>query len=471
MRKPATPGKDAELRANQRRFLASHSTRLGVILAAVVGDYESMDVTLSAYLLRYFPHIKRALRQREYDRYADTGQCGKIAWIGTVTWKNKRSEYIGDNKRPRCIVDLKVPASLQGAEYAAWCKHQIDNVPIHLGDTCSYCLAKCTYEGLTQAFQRLISSEDRRTLVYFSDDSVLSVNVNGSRRWYNLDISACDMSHTPDLFHRFFEHFKTPQDLREAFIGMITANIVVNSVDGKHYMLLKPRELHLQSGITLTTVINDYACMNLAYSLELADCTTPEGIISAAAAAGYLITLQECSTPAHIQFLKFSPLECTDGVVRPILNLGVVLRASGTCRGELQGPTSEPLDSRARRQQTALMQGMLTTFHHQDVELLNPNAPLTGRERIEDSTGFSYLWRDELLTNAYKAPLAKYAFLQRYTCATQNDWDEFAALLRQTGFGITVNCRFVAIVMQMDYAMGVLPTDCDPTLPISPWDE
>ena len=62
-----------------------------------------------------------------------------------------------------------------------------------------------------------------------------------------------------------------------------------------------------------------------------------------------------------MQFLKHSPVFDVDGKIRAVLNIGVLLRASGVSKGDLPGRGD--LRLRAQAFQGALLQGMYPRMH------------------------------------------------------------------------------------------------------------
>jgi hypothetical protein len=129
--------------------------------------------------------------------------------------------------------------------------------------------------------------------------------------------------------------------------------------DRNRYVKLLPHGPRLYSGSTITTLINNLAniliCKAIAESVAL---NGPADIVAAAARVGYVVTCEKCETPEDIQFLKHSPVVDTAGNLRAMLNLGVLLRASGVCRGELPGKKYVPEKQRAASFQHALLHGM-----------------------------------------------------------------------------------------------------------------
>jgi hypothetical protein len=124
----------------------------------------------------------------------------------------------------------------------------------------------------------------------------------------------------------------------------------------------------LYSGTTLTTLLNNTACLNIGVSIIESGAETPDEIIHAAELAGYIVTLEACEIFEDVQFLKHSPVLNTQGYWRPVLNLGVFLRSTGRCRRDLPGRTADPLHERTKAHEAALIQGMYPRTHFPFIE-------------------------------------------------------------------------------------------------------
>lgn len=78
-------------------------------------------------------------------------------------------------------------------------------------------------------------------------------------------------------------------------------------------------------------------------------------IQAAAELAGYIVTVELAEQFEDLSFLKHSPCLDVHGEWQPVLNLGVLLRMSGVCKGSLPGRGE--LAARATAFQRALLQG------------------------------------------------------------------------------------------------------------------
>jgi hypothetical protein len=313
-------------------------------------------------------HPKRQLRVMAWsDLITMEGRgysCCDRLWLRRVLYKMKRDEYSKPGKYPRMIGDLGVAASLQGFYVTKLMKQVMAEVPIKFEYRGKMMVAEfCALpepENLTRIFGELLEPQTDYYLVYFSDDACLSVRTSEGVYVYNLDIKWCDGSHGDSIFRAMVEI--TPTHMQadmEILVEQCTLPIEVRDVDDKEMrrrVILKPRGPRLYSGSTVTTFINNVANMMIGLSILEAGAITPLEINRAASTVGYAVSVDLCEQPQDIQFLKHSPVYDVNGDLRAMLNIGVLLRASGACHGDLPGQ-GEVL-TRARMFQNALITGM-----------------------------------------------------------------------------------------------------------------
>lgn len=313
------------------------------------------------------PHIKRELRIQGFRELDEDGRLTsrRDLWCKSVWWKMKKAEYAKPGKKPRGICDLGVEASLRGAWITNYlkCAQAAEDLEL-LGGTFSFCKSPDPFE-LEKHFNSLINPKGKFYFVYFSDDSCLSVRqLDGTMRYYNLDISSCDASHGSSLFKALVDIMPSAEarvDMQRLVDQCSLPLRIVSVSNKKNVVFLKPREPKLMSGSTITTAINNLA--NLAIGIEImrSYVEAPDGVenpsmVAAAARVGYILTgCTPLKTPHGIQFLKHSPVLDENGLWKPMLNLGVLIRASMTCHGDLPGKGS--LLERAKAFQRGLLTG------------------------------------------------------------------------------------------------------------------
>lgn len=320
------------------------------------------------------PHPKKQLRIQAYEELLETAMITNKVWLKSTTYKVKKDEYAKMYKYIRMIGDLGCPASLQGFRVTKFIK-EAQEVPLNMNSTTFEYIKSPSLEALTHVFENLISPKQNGYFCYFSDDSCYSVRVKGIVYTFNVDISSCDASHSPQLFKAFTNLFRgsVRTDVAALVAQLCTPIVIMSPEDRRKKIKLASDRPRLYSGSTLTTVINNFASLLIGVSLSKVnyDALTRsepvsrhrhiimEGITSAAERVGYLVTCEPCYDYSHIQFLKNSPVYDTSGVLRPFLNLGVMLRFSGSCHRDLpgRGHTQDDWYHRARLFQKGLLQG------------------------------------------------------------------------------------------------------------------
>jgi len=308
------------------------------------------------------PHQKKQLRIAAHEDILAENLYFNRNWQSRgrrTEYKLKTMEVAKPGKIPRLIGDLGVHASLQGFRLTSFMKKAMaNNVIQHNGGTIHFCPTPDPF-CLEEVFDRLIDPPGRYYFVLFSDDSCLAYRLGSEVLRFNVDISSCDASHTESLFMAMRALF--PVELQaevDLLIDQCRAPITVYDRNTRRRKVtLKPKAPRLYSGSTLTTIINNVANIIIAHSISASEITCGGDIIKAAARTGYIVTCEDCDDWHKLQFLKHSPVRCSDGVVRPLLNIGVLLRLSGRCKGDLPGSKKIPMEARARAFQASLLHG------------------------------------------------------------------------------------------------------------------
>jgi len=311
------------------------------------------------------PHPKRLLRLQAWQELIEEGRMYEPVWIHKVVYKMKRDEWAKYRGIPRGIGDLSVVASLQGFVLTGMLKEAQCRELHFFGGTAVF-VKSPDFNSLTSLFNNLINPPGRFYFGYFSDDACLSIRHNGAVYLFNMDISKCDASHGPAVFRGFIDLVPEPaRSTAESLVDQCRLPIEVTStIDKRKKVKLKPNRPVLYSGSTMTTAINNLANLMICHSVVQVFDGTLESIKRGAQAVGYLVSGTEACEDFHdIQFLKHSPVLDSKGDVVPLLNLGVLLRASGVCRGDLPGPSTIPIQEKARIFQSALLAGAYPRAH------------------------------------------------------------------------------------------------------------
>jgi len=311
-------------------------------------------------------HPKKRLR---IDAYWDLMESTRATltdrlWLRNVLYKAKKNEILPADKVMRMIGDLGVAASLQGFVITKFIKNAMAGEPLeYLGGVIEFCPSPSP-DSLERIFRNLRDPPGRFYFIYFSDDASYSVRKpDGSVAMFNVDISKCDASHTKHVWRALRSTLPSwMHDDYDRLVEQLKLPIKIYDVsDSSRRCYLKPRVPKLYSGSTLTTVTNNMANILVAMSIFESNATTDIEIIAAAEQAGYIYKVQTCVDIYDIQFLKHSPVYDTTGRMRAVLNIGVLLRMIGTCKGDLPG--CGDLEARGREFQYALLRGAYPRVH------------------------------------------------------------------------------------------------------------
>lgn len=324
------------------------------------------------------PHPKRELRERCWAELLEAlGTDGTHVldrlWLTEVLYKMKPDEISKVGKWARMIGDLGVAASLQGFGCTDILKrimctpadgryyHEYRGFRI-------YVAKQPDLKFMTEVFDELIEPTDLGTFVIFSDDSCAGIHFPDGVKNGNLDISGCDSSHGPRAFQGLVEF--APDDIKkdlQVCIDQLKLKMRVvdlGSRKSKKKVTLKHKrnEPVLFSGSTLTTVTNGGANVNIA--LQSIDdfhdgkLTSMDGIQLSAIKVGYYVTFEHAERPCDLQFLKHSPVLNDEGEYLPFPNLGILIRSSGTWKGDVPGSKDVSVSLKGFGAQKLLLNGM-----------------------------------------------------------------------------------------------------------------
>jgi hypothetical protein len=349
------------------------------------------------------------------------------------------------------IGDLGVSASLHGFRLTEFFKRAQSCEPFHyLGGVMEFCKSPDPFE-MQRIFHNLIQPTGRFYFVYFSDDSCLSIrHSDGTVHMYNLDISSCDASHGPSVFQTLIEI--TPDALKDEMAILVeqckAPLRIVSNADKNNVVLLKPKRPMLYSGSVITTAINNLA--NFMIGMAIAECVyeSPLDIERAAMSTGYIVTgCLPLEFPEDLQFLKHSPVQDLEGVFQPLLNFGVLVRASGTCNGDLPGTKNMSLGERAIRFQRGLLR---SSYPRASFSLLDFMWEAVGEGDFFETSEFDW----KVVKNDDFPPFVvdDNSFLRRYRL----DWLGYEDLKVFAGltYGEFIHNFGVSRVLEIDYGLA-----------------
>jgi len=461
---PEVPGLHDGLLNAQRAFIRNNHNfllYLHSLYSYKFDDFATMAGEIELHIND--PHQKRRLRLEAW-KELEEGMFPDLTWLrkGLVWYKMKKDEIAKPGKVARMIGDLGVHCSLAGAYFISRFKEGMAKEPVKINGGEMHFCAKPKYSSLKETFDNLINlpTNLRFYFVYFSDDSCIAIRTrDGKVLRYNLDISKCDASHTGALFKSLYTILPahTHKNLTR-LIKQCEAPIEIRACsNARKRVRLRPNEATLYSGSTLTTVANNLANLYLGLSISQSDIRGPKDVIRAAARAGYVITLDECETPEEIQFLKHSPVQDTLGEWQPLLNPGVMFRASGTCRGDLPG--RGPLRPRAEQFQKALLRGMYPRQSFPILETMKSSvnhAKTIEYKQIQDKFRYRVTHdtkQEECIVATDEAVFRRYRI-------TPHQLVELQELVRENTFETQIACPALDAILHKDYGLH-----CKYTLP------
>jgi hypothetical protein len=462
-------GYDKLLKTNQIEYFKDMAfyEKIAIDMTADMARYANME---DDALLHYADsHPKQALRIQAWTELNESGERYDRLWVRTVLYKLKKDEIAKPGKPQRMIGDLGVAASLQGFMLTKYIKQYLADHPLDIGGGECEFIAKPDYFTMKELFHKLIDPPGRFYFCYFSDDSCFSFKHKGKVYRYNVDISKCDASHGPGIFSAM-EHI-TPWTHRDDMcrlneqcklpIRIVSCNDKSHKIKGRFD---GPR---LYSGCTTTTIINNLANVTICRQLSRALTYINENNVhpddfeqvfeNHIEACGYIVTglgtADRCDEIEQLQFLKHSPVLDITGTYEPVLNFGVFLRASGTCKGDLPGKNTTPIEDRASSFQSSILKGMYPRL----------SAPIIGRFKAA-AGGMATLGSDKhfMKDMAYKAnfsdaPLLFFSdeeLLRRYDLDEVDFLDLAAFAGCKPGYGDATSAPFVDKILQVDYQLS-----------------
>lgn len=398
-RVPEVPGRHEELLRKQSQFIERQGELKRLLKELYERHFDTYTDSETEAREHYKdPHPKRVLREQCFGEMVEDNTItdSESPLAKSVWWKIKKNEWAKPKKKPRAICDLGVACSMRGFRITNFLKEaQNDNPLSFLGGHFVFCKSPDPF-ALARHFEALRNPPGRFYFLYFSDDSCLAIRnpLTGEVDFYNLDISSCDASHGPDIF-QFLEDIMPigwPKHDVQILVDQLRLPLRVRSRDDPTIkMYINHKHPILMSGSTLTTAVNNIANLLIGVSLvsnysgRLYQGENPE-MVAAAAEAGYILTgCTPLTCFQDVQFLKHSPVRDVYGAWHPMLNLGVLIRASMTCNGDLPG--RGPLKQRAEAFQRGLLSG---AYPYTRFQILSKMWSAVGVGHIEKSDTFDW---------------------------------------------------------------------------------
>jgi hypothetical protein len=249
--------------------------------------------------------------------------------------KMKTGERGKPGKYPRWIGDYSTEGSLLGGLLCELAKKAID--VFRSRDGFSSVFVRNATDAEFDKVCKLLSDTDGDYHFAYSDDSFFRF----TKRWYEMDISSCDISNGPGIFRLVTELFSDYPHYQQVIQGCVEqcklTHKVKDPTGGRGSLRFEMEDPVEFSGSTLTTILNQVASTVIGLACHDHGVSSVDDIRSAAASVGYLVTAEERFSLPEVQFLKYSFWEDEEGDIKSFFNIGPVLRSFGSCQGDLPG--------------------------------------------------------------------------------------------------------------------------------------
>lgn len=451
VRKPLSPNHEVDMRTRQHLYVIANHDRvfrnLWHLAPKLPSDYTCLIDELVRELLT-MPHDKQDLRINAFNEYVNDGTDYKTAWIRSGEVKLKPGEIAKFGKYGRVIVDLGVAASLQGVLYALYFKSMVTRELI-IGRSIFYYVSSLDDAIVTHYLNRMIVDDQSYDMILIAsgDDASLAVrDQHGNMLRGNMDISSCDASITPTMLDSVLKLMQCPREVDTALREMLLApcNLYCSRTgknEHRERVTITPTMMYLPSGVPITSLAGTLAVYYIFHSLVDSVITCSNDVVDAAKAVGFDITFEAVEKPEDYQFLKRSLAKNIHGDYKAVLNLGVILRASGRVRGDLPGRGC--LMRRGREFQRALMEGLLSGINNPELRLLQPEA-------ADITIGKEYSRYGSREYHSYTLD----SLVERYSFDSK-DTEEFKMMLSEVSFGQTAYSRAAEKILLKDYGLGL----------------
>lgn len=477
-RVPEVPGYHQLLFSLQSNFVSSKVdfiSKLCSLYTPFFDDYQGAENEATDH--HADTHPKRELRIQGYEKLLARNDLGSTdsLWAKSVLVKIKPAETAKVDKYPRVIGDYGVEASLLGFRLTDIMKSAQSATRIDIyGGTLIFCKSPDPLQ-LLEFFNLLFDPPGRFIFLYFSDDSCLSIrDTSGALRWFNLDISSCDASHGTSMFAAYLRLFpKGParDDAHRLIRQCLLPIRIVSRNLAREVLFLQCIRPFLYSGSTITTSLNNLACILIILSLVerpfhgiLVNNIAVE-IVDAAERVGYILTgCEPLEYFEDLQFLKNSPVRDTNGDWQPLLNFGVLLRASGRKHGD--HPGFGDLEPRGNAFQYALIHGCYPHVTFPVFESMKTATGITGPP--VDDPAIKELLQYKSPIDAPRAPFCVdvSSFCLRYRL-TMDEYHDLLCVFAVLTYGYVYHSIALTKILGKDYGLATVVNDATRYLCVS----
>jgi hypothetical protein len=451
-----------QLIKNQQLFIRdSADVRDFFYMMLVMSDTVMPDIYSEEYRKMWVEstHPKRQERRNAFKSIAVFGGQMDYYYTRKVDYKCKRGELLAANKYLRAIGDLTCPGSLKGAYLIDAIKYVFAQEHFYKNGSLEYVktpdLAK-----LRVVFKRLWCPERDVTMVYFSDDSCVSIRCLDGTYVSNMDISSADGSNYEPIFKLLFDCMNVRggycRDLAGMFAQLELVCKVVNPQDSTMRVTMEPKGKVLYSGSALTTMTNNTSnsvifCSIIANYKPMLLSECEKFIKDCANKAGFIVKAARCENIEDVQFLKYSPHVNMTGELDAVLNLGVLLRGFGHIDGELPGRGD--LYHRARVFLSDVVKSRVHTGNHCIADAFQKFV-ITEEGKYSDYEKLKYFgYLNELRSGEQLGYVGGDSICRRYRICS-SELAELCTYIRSAEIGDVIDLPVVSKILDKDYGYG-----------------
>jgi len=381
LRQPTKEGFSDRLAANQDDLESRYEPELKEFVKYINGRWKNRNPEILLPNWVHAPHPKKKLRERTYAECLAHGRAN-FDDHKPVDFKLKFGELLEESKK-RGIGDLGVyrthdTACVVPDLKAAWSGIQYFGAHRHVKTEFVVGPEK---DKMRSVFKNLLEPGNDICYVYHSDDCCMSAHCKDGLVLINGDIVKCDGSHRTPMLKLLEKMIRDAQGLDATGNGYFARAFrelykpLRFKYKSKHRGRQKQRVLYhfttgrLYSGSSLTTLINNFANLLIAFALGkrvpnprlLTRAEMLEAYVLAGEDVGYELKAGVCECIEDVQFLKCSPSRIETNLYpegycyEPWLGLGVHVRGFGTFKGDLPG--TGPVEGRVPAFLSGLVQG------------------------------------------------------------------------------------------------------------------
>lgn len=412
-------------------------------------------------------HIKYRIRLQAIRELMASDDMLSSLFMSVVNLKLKVPETAKQGKGTRMIGDFSTPGSLLAPFLVKPLKHAFARAIEHDGAIIRF--VETTKKVEIDRIVTEMYHSDKNYYIFFSDDMMCKLFIDGEWRFFNLDISSCDKSNTPAVFERlrWFYAGTAWEDLIDRACRQCAAPIVMHNPTNKSEYITAVTAYCLEfSGTILTTILNNIAssaiCLSIQYHLRrgtFSAMSIDDQISNSASAVGYLVTAESCQTPEKLQFLKMSFWEDKEGNLNSFLNLGPLIRNFGTTwmdypyarsRGETRADAIHfrnwsVLKGHVNSGWTEVHQALTDSPSCQKPKFSEKSAKV-----IETHLAKERAYRMGENSDEQRLMVPRASLLARYDI-TESEYLEMVSLCSRAKIGDEIRCNASNAILKMDY--------------------